>query len=481
MIAVLASFWPLLIFWYIPRTFDGSEEPWGLAAILTAVFFLFYKNQNMQIKAGTKDACDSFGFFLSACGLVLYTASTFFSPHLLQAALMCLTLFGLARIFKPSQSNTGILALLFLSLPLIPSLNFYMGFPIRLLITEGAKLLLASCGLSCQRQGTILMLAGNSVSIDAPCSGVNMLWASAFLAALVMSYYSLNLARSAALAAACLTLTIAANTIRVGGLAYFHFKSASFSPQITQMEEGLHFWGGVSVFIFLALACALIAAALAGHFAKAKSDDKRVEADAKQNSDIRIKELTAFKTLTCLAVIAGFVPVFSGSGNSASKQVLRNDPGNEKQEINWPDQINGQKLITLQNLPDKSERSWQAAFPGTVRRFSDGKRSYLIRYLEKATRQVHPASDCFKCTGYKIETGPLLEIDGSMMSSFVAEKDGKRWKVMERVYDNRGNSWTDVSEWYWSAQLGKSEAPWWALVIAEPLPTGSGEDNDMGL
>jgi len=33
--------------------------------------------------------------------------------------------------------------------------------------------------------------------------------------------------------------------------------------------------------------------------------------------------------------------------------------------------------------------------------------------------------------------------------------------------DGRGGHWTDVSAWYWSALLGSSEGPWWALTVAE--------------
>jgi hypothetical protein len=39
--------------------------------------------------------------------------------------------------------------------------------------------------------------------------------------------------------------------------------------------------------------------------------------------------------------------------------------------------------------------------------------------------------------------------------------------VYERIYDVAGNSWSDVSAWYWAALLGKSAGPWWSVVIAE--------------
>ena len=43
--------------------------------------------------------------------------------------------------------------------------------------------------------------------------------------------------------------------------------------------------------------------------------------------------------------------------------------------------------------------------------------------------------------------------------------------VREAVTDGRGGQWTDVSAWYWSALMGRSEGPWWAFTLAENAPS----------
>jgi hypothetical protein len=39
--------------------------------------------------------------------------------------------------------------------------------------------------------------------------------------------------------------------------------------------------------------------------------------------------------------------------------------------------------------------------------------------------------------------------------------------VCEVIHDARGESWPDVSAWYWSAILAATPAPWWSVVVAD--------------
>ncbi|MEW6730399.1 MAG: hypothetical protein AB1489_03570, partial [Acidobacteriota bacterium] len=50
--------------------------------------------------------------------------------------------------------------------------------------------------------------------------------------------------------------------------------------------------------------------------------------------------------------------------------------------------------------------------------------------------------------------------------AFKASGGKETLTVYERIYDQNGNGWTDVSAWYWAAILGKTESPWWAITIA---------------
>ena len=59
---------------------------------------------------------------------------------------------------------------------------------------------------------------------------------------------------------------------------------------------------------------------------------------------------------------------------------------------------------------------------------------------------------------------------GIRRSCFRAGKDGKSFAVRERIYDDAGGNWTDISTWYWAALLGKTHGPWWSIVEISPTP-----------
>lgn len=158
-----------------------------------------------------------------------------------------------------------------------------------------------------------------------------------------------------------------------------------------------------------------------------------------------------------LCLFAGLAPLVTEKINFI--QQVQAFPG-------WPDNFDGR---TLRQLPlSDRENLFLEYFPGSIGRFSDGRREYIFRWLIAPTRKFHPASDCFRGIGYLIETLPIeVRPDGSPWRVFRATKGEEKLRVYERIYDQQGNSWTDVSSWYWSALLGESEGPWWSVTIAE--------------
>jgi len=132
----------------------------------------------------------------------------------------------------------------------------------------------------------------------------------------------------------------------------------------------------------------------------------------------------------------------------------------------WPTHIAER---SLQELPlTKLEQRFMAGFPGRLARFSDGKREIVIRWVTHETRKLHPAADCFKGVGYTVTPLPLwTDSENARWGSFAATRKGETLRVYERIYDEAGNSWTDVSSWYWAAFFGETSGPWWAITIAE--------------
>jgi hypothetical protein len=134
--------------------------------------------------------------------------------------------------------------------------------------------------------------------------------------------------------------------------------------------------------------------------------------------------------------------------------------------VDWPTHFRDRPLTQLP-LSDLEER-FARRFPGAVARFTDGERMLVLRQVERPTRQLHPAFDCFKALGYTIERPrPVVDDRGERWSCFDAARDGSRLRVCERMHDSEGREWTDTSAWFWAAQYGGG--PWWATTVVERL------------
>ena len=116
------------------------------------------------------------------------------------------------------------------------------------------------------------------------------------------------------------------------------------------------------------------------------------------------------------------------------------------------------------------EQRFASQFPGRIVRLTDGEQMLVLRDVTAPTRLLHPAADCYRGLGYRIEQARLeRDADALLWRCFIAERDGRRTRVCERIVDANGASFTDASSWYWAAQLGRSTGPWRAITTARPL------------
>lgn len=165
------------------------------------------------------------------------------------------------------------------------------------------------------------------------------------------------------------------------------------------------------------------------------------------------------RALFFACAIAAVVPLLGARPQPAP---VGNFPG-------WPSQFVGKPLRALPLGP--TEQRFATDFPGRIGRFSDGEREIVIRWVSQGTRKLHPASDCFRGTGYSITPQPLaVDPDGARWGTFLATRGEQRLDVRERIYDTSGNQWTDASAWYWAAAMGESAGPWWAVTVASAHP-----------
>jgi hypothetical protein len=134
----------------------------------------------------------------------------------------------------------------------------------------------------------------------------------------------------------------------------------------------------------------------------------------------------------------------------------------------WPTEWQGRPLRPL--ALSAVEERFAARFPGRIARLTDGEQVLVWRAVRSPTRMLHPAADCYRGLGYRIEQARLeADAQRQMWRCFVAERDGQRLRVCERIVDAQGRIYTDASNWFWAAQLGMSTGPWQAITTARAL------------
>ncbi len=157
-------------------------------------------------------------------------------------------------------------------------------------------------------------------------------------------------------------------------------------------------------------------------------------------------------------ILAGVVPLAPKPSKARTDDAVF--PG-------WPSQFEGERLHRVR-LSDQ-ERKFSEGFPGRIAGFTAGRRKVVIRWITRSTRKLHPAADCYRGLGYRARPMPLwVDARNRTWSSFDATKLGTL-RVRERIHDTQGNTWADVSAWYWAAVLGRTKGPWWAVTVAEPI------------
>ncbi len=236
--AQAAAFWPVWV-WYAARLGDGSDEPWGVIAVVLALGLF------MRLPAAVASAPSLVPGLLAT---LAYGAAFPFVPPLVRAAIALLALAATAAPTREGGRSPALLGLLLLSLPVIPSLQFYLGHPLRVASGEVAALLLSLSGFAVTAEGTCLRFGDQLVAIDAPCSGVRMLWGGMLLSFTLAAILRLPAMRTLALAAAAAGAVVLANGVRAAAL-FLPETGALLLPVWTHAAIGLVTFAGAGYLV----------------------------------------------------------------------------------------------------------------------------------------------------------------------------------------------------------------------------------------
>ncbi len=465
--------------WAAARLGDGSDDPLGVAAAAVLGWALLRQAGAMRAQPRLPWLWLSMGLSVAA------TAAVWWLPPLAGALLAALALVCGTCAFLPSGAAALPLAgLAVLALPLVSSMQFYAGFPLRVATAEASTWLLKGLGFAAERSGSAMAVDGRLIIVDAPCSGVQMVWMAYFCACATALWAGLRDAAFARRLPGVGALVLLGNVLRNSVLV-------GLEAQGQPVEEWLHQAVGLAVLAGVcAGVCGLMrrpagqASATATPPGGPRGDGPWHIADAaiwRKRANLATASSRCLPPparrnrrgwpwqwavlpalLACLAApwaLPGSDPV--GGGNAG------------RVDSEWPREWEGRALRPLALSP--VEQRFAAHFPGQLTRLTDGVQTLVWREVHAPTRMLHPAADCYRGLGYRIENARLeRDAQDRLWRCFVAERTGpsgekQRIRVCERIVDATGRSFTDTSSWFWSAQLGQSTGPWQALTIARAL------------
>ena len=192
-----AALWPTWR-WMAARLQDGSDDPLGWLALAALAALV------LALRRDLRTAPRLPWLAAALAGTLAATALRGAAPALLVSLIAVLAWAAGLLAFLPATRRGAmrvqggvlwpaprlavgrlpVLGLAVLALPLIASLQFYAGYPLRVLTAEASRWLLAPW-FAVAREGSSLNVNGVLVIVDAPCSGVQMAWAGYFTACAV--------------------------------------------------------------------------------------------------------------------------------------------------------------------------------------------------------------------------------------------------------------------------------------------------------
>jgi exosortase/archaeosortase family protein len=363
----------------------------------------------------------------------------------------------------------GLVPLLLLSLPVMPSVDFVFGYPLRAAVAKAASVWLGS---GIRAVGVGLTDGVATVFVDAPCSGLKML------------HVALLLASASALAVrlrVCSTVLLLAFGVGMALLANVWRAVALFQLELSLLD-GVFSHAPVGLIVFGVPAAAI---PVTGWFLRPKADRasagrSEVEAPAAAGSTGSARPGGVTRGL--VLGLFGVAAVWAAAAPLATVEIEA--ATTEPPSFAWPTRWEGVPLVPAP-MPEGLRR-FLGGFPGRMAEFrlGDTGRRVFLRWTPVPTRLMHTAEGCYRARGARVTPLPAeRDARGHVWSRFRAvAPDGTESTVRQayfavapgsggaRLEDLIGGarSWPDASAWYWAAaRPGSRVAATLAVTVTE--------------
>jgi exosortase/archaeosortase family protein len=233
----------------VQRAADGSDDPLGLLALAAVAALVVWQRHALRLTP-------RLGWLVASLATALLANGAWWAgvPALLASLFAALSLAcALLAWWPAAQPRAPLAGLVVLALPWVASLQFYLGFPLRVVTAQLSAWGLQLAGFDATRSGASMVVNGQLVIVDAPCSGVQMAWLAYFTACAAAAATGLSDAPFARRAAWVGAIVLLGNVLRNSVLVALESRPAGLG---TAWHEAI----GLGV---LAVVCAAVLALVA--------------------------------------------------------------------------------------------------------------------------------------------------------------------------------------------------------------------------
>lgn len=456
------------IVWLVRTWFDGSWGSHGEYAFGTVVALFAWSATSRRLESRSPSVIPALLLALTA---VVRVAGHILAVNVIGALALVVDVFALALLFRLHQRERSVspfwLAVLFaLSLPMERIAQRVVGFGLQQISAAGACGALSLGFGDVQCHGVDIVLAGQHVLVDLPCSGARgllLMWA-AFVGLAALRRPSIRWALVGAVVTVMAALV--SNTVRIVVLAL-----GIAHPETVGVDVMAQPWHDVIGLGTLALG--LLPIVFWGR-RETLGSDRGLPARSTLGpaGGPRSEELTA-RVAIAAALLAASVAVTLAPHRPV-------DVSRPIEELRVPATLNG---LTARSMPlTDQERDYFTAFGGAAAKSRYGERTLLLVRTSAPLRHLHAPDECLVGAGFEVDR---LGITHGVMPGATyraVAPDGTVWRVVVTYQSDAGHLASSVSEAVWTWLLNP-ETTWTAIerVSRWDAPIGANERFDHAL
>lgn len=224
--------------WYAARVAATPDE--ALALVMTVALIIGVGIGARSSRTLERVPIGNAAMTVLSLLLLTYALAHAVAPPIILAAIAVTTvLYALYVALVGANPPIAFFGLVALSLPVLPSLQFVFGYPLRIASASMTVALLQLQGLAVQREGATMLFRGETIQFDAPCSGINMAWAGLMLTLAACVVWRAGWRMTAIAVVLSLGLAIAANVLRAVSLFYVEAGLIAGAPEWWHEAIGL--------------------------------------------------------------------------------------------------------------------------------------------------------------------------------------------------------------------------------------------------